>query len=64
MDDEEYKPNLKKKLNRFLPYESRLRVIKKMGKFGKFQNYWIKISDLKKINYKHRNIFRDLLKGI
>ena len=54
------KPNLKKKLNRFLPYESRLRVIKKMGKFGKFQNYWIKISDLKKINYKHRNIFRDI----
>jgi cell wall-associated NlpC family hydrolase len=50
----------KKKLKKFLPYESRLKIIKKNGKFGKFGKYWIKISDLKKINFKYRNIFKDI----
>ena len=54
------KPSLKKKLKMFLPYESRLKIIKKIGKFGKFEKYWIKISDLKKINFKHRDIFKDI----
>ncbi len=54
------KPNPKKKLKQFLPYESRLRIVKKNGKFAKFENHWIKISDLKKINFKHRNIFKDI----
>ena len=54
------KPKPKKKLKQFLPYESRLRIVKKNGKFAKFENHWIKISDLKKINFKHRNIFKDI----
>ena len=55
------KPNLKRKLNKFLPYESRLRIVKKSGKFGKFEKYWIKISDVKKINFKNKNIFKDVM---
>ncbi len=54
------KPSLKKKLKQFLPYESRVRIIKKNGKFGKFEKYWIKISDLKKINFKYKDIFKDI----
>ena len=54
------KPSLKKKLKKFLPYESRLKIIKKNGRFGKFGKHWIKISDLKKINFKHKNIFKNI----
>ena len=48
-------------MNKFLPYESRLRIVKKSGKFGKFEKYWIKISDVKKINFKKKNIFKDVM---
>ena len=54
------KPSEKKKLKQFLPYESRVRIVKKNGKFGKFERYWIKISDLKKINFKYKDIFKDI----
>ena len=54
------KPSSKKKLQKFLSYESRVRIIKKNGKFGKFGKYWIRNSDLKKNNFKYRNIFKDL----
>ena len=54
------KPNPKKKLNKFLSYESRVRIIKKYKKFGKFGNYWIKISDIEKNNFKYRDIFKDI----
>jgi len=54
------KPISKKKLQKFLPYESRVRITKKNGKFGKFGKYWIKICDLKKINFKNKNLFRDI----
>ena len=52
------KPSLK--LKKFLPYESRLRIVKKNGKFGKFEKYWIKISDIKKINFKYKDVFKDI----
>ncbi len=54
------KPSLKKRIKKHLPYESRLRITKKNGKFSKFGKYWIKNSDLKKNNFKHRNIFKDI----
>jgi len=54
------KPSVKKKLKKFLPYESRLRINKKMRGFGKFGKYWIKISHLKKINFKNKDIFKDI----
>jgi len=54
------KPSSKKKLQKFLPYESRVKIIKKNGKFGKFEKYWIRTSDLKKNSFKYRNIFKDI----
>ncbi len=54
------KPSSKKKLKKFLSYDSRLRVIKKSGKFGKFGKYWIKITNLKKVSFKSKNIFKDI----
>ena len=54
------KPSSKKKLKKFLPYESRLKIIKKNGKFGKFGKYWIKISDTKKISFKNKNLFKNI----
>ena len=53
-------PSSRKKLRKFLSFESRLRITKKSGKFAKFQNYWIKVSNIKKINIKHKNIFKDI----
>ena len=54
------KPNFKKKLAKYLSYESRIRIYKKNGGFGKFDKYWIKFSDIKRINSKNKNIFKDI----
>ena len=54
------KANSKKKLNKFLSYNSRLRITQKIRKFGKFDNYWVKISDVKKIGFKNNNVFKDI----
>ncbi len=54
------KPSSKKKLQKFLPYESRVRIIKKNGKFSKFGKYWIRTSHLKKNNFKYKNTFKDI----
>jgi len=53
-------PNSKKKLKKFLPYESRLKITEKYRKFTKFENNWIKISDLQKINFKNNDIFKNI----
>ena len=53
-------PDSNKKLEKFLPYESRLRIIEKKGKFGKFKRYWIKISDLKKNNLRNKDVFKNI----
>jgi len=48
-----------KKTKKFLPFGSKVSVIKKNKKFLEFENNkWIKISDLKKINYKEKNFFK------
>ena len=54
------KPNLNNKLKKFLPYDSRIRVFKRYGKFSKFDKYWIKSSDIIKINKKNKNVFKDI----
>ena len=54
------KPTAKKKLQKFLSYESRVRIVKKNGKFSKFAKYWIKTSNLRKINFKSKNIFKNI----
>ena len=52
------KPNLKNKLKKFLPYDSRINVFERYRKFSKFDKYWIKNSDIVKVNFKNNNIFK------
>ena len=54
------KPSLKNKIKKFLPYESRIKIFERSGKFSKFDKYWIKNSDILKINIKNKNIFKDI----
>ena len=54
------KPNLKNKLKKFLPYDSRINVFERYRKFSKFDKYWIKNSDIVKINFKNNNIFKHI----
>ena len=35
-------------------------MTEKKGKFGKFENYWIKLSDIKKKSHKNKNVFKDI----
>ena len=54
------KPNTKNKISKYLSFNSRLKVTEKKGKFGKFENYWIKLSDIKKVSHKNKNVFKDI----
>ena len=48
-----------KKTKKFLPFGSKVSVIKKNKKFVEFENSkWLKISDLKKINHKEKNLIK------
>ena len=59
------KPSLKNKIGK-LPYLSKIRVVQKFSKFSKFNNQWIENKNIKSINYKHKNYFKDIkiFKGI
>ena len=52
--------NLKKKIGK-LTYCSKIKVEKVVSKFAKFQNKWIEVKNIKPINYKTQNIFKDIL---
>ena len=54
------KPSLKNKINKKLSYGSKISVTNNRGIFYKFDNLWIKKKDLKKINYKKKDFFRDV----
>ena len=54
------KPNLKRKIKKKLSFGSKIKVTKKKYNFCKFDNLWIKKRDLKKINYKTKNIFKNI----
>ena len=56
------KPNSKYKINKQLSFGSKIKVIKKKGDFFKFSNLWIKKNDLKKINFKTKNVFQNINK--
>ena len=58
------KPNLKNKIKKKLSFGSRIKVTDQKGQFYKFNNFWIKKNDLKKINYKTSNIFKYIKKFI
>ena len=52
------KPNSKSKINKSLSFGSKIKVIKKKGIYYKFDNLWIKKNDLKKNNYRTKDIFK------
>ena len=52
-------PNFKNKAAR-LPYASKIKIIKKNKKFSKFLNNWIETKNIKPINYKNKNIFKNI----
>ena len=54
------KPSSKQESKKFLPYESRVKIIKRKRKFGQIGKYWIKIADLKNVNYRYKDIFNDI----
>ena len=40
----------------------KIKVIKKKNNFRKFDNFWIKKKDLREINYKKKDIFKNIKK--
>ena len=58
------KPNLKSKIKKKISFGSKVKIIEKKNSFYKFDNLWIKKNDLKKINYKTNNIFKNINKFI
>ena len=54
------KPSLKSKIRKKLSFGSKIKVTKKKNNLCKFDNLWIKKRDLKKINYKTKNIFKNI----
>ena len=59
-----FKPNLKSKIKKKISFGSKVKIIEKKNSFYKFDNLWIKKKDLKKINYKTKNIFKNINKFI
>jgi len=58
------KPRIKNKVKKKLSFGSKISVIEKKGNFYKFDNLWIKKNDLKKINFKTKDIFQNINKFI
>ena len=58
------KPNTKSKVKKQLSFGSKIKVVEKKNNFYKFDNLWIKKNDLKKINYKTKDIFKNVKKFI
>ncbi len=56
------KPEKKNKIKKKLSFGSRIKVIEKKKNFYKFDNLWIKKGDLKKSNYKSKDIFKNINK--
>ena len=53
-------PNLKNKISKKLSFGSKIKVLNQKNKFCKFDNLWIKKRDLKKINFKTKNTFKNV----
>jgi len=58
------KPNNKNKIRKKLSFGSKIKVTNKKGNFYKFDNFWIKKKDLKKISFKTKNSFKNINKCI
>ena len=53
-------PNNKSRIKKKLSFGSKIKVIKNKSSFYKFDNFWIKKSVLKKINYKRKDTFKNI----
>ena len=53
-------PRTNKKLKKFLPFGSKIKVIKKFRRFGKFRKSWIKMSDLRPVKFKYKDNFANV----
>ena len=58
------KPNIQSKIKKKLSFGSKIKVIEKKNNFCKFDNIWIKKSDLKEISYGNKNTFKNIEKFI
>ena len=58
------KPSNRSKIKKKLSFGSKILVTNKKNGFFKFEKFWIKKKDLKKINFKSSNIFKDSMKFI
>ena len=58
------KANNKSKINKKLSFGSKIKVTNKKNNFYKFDNLWIKKNNLKIINYKNKNYFKNINKFI
>ena len=56
------KPSLKYKIKKKISFGSKVKIIEREKKFYKFDNFWIKKKDLRKINYKTKEIFKNIKK--
>ena len=58
------KPSNKYKIKNQLSYGSKIKILEKKGNFYKFEDAWIKKSNLKKISFTRKNPFQDIKKFI
>ena len=58
------KPSTKNKIKKKLSFGSKIKVTQKKNAFYKFDNFWIKKSDLKEINYMTKDTFKNVKKFI
>ena len=58
------KPNTKNKVRKQLSFGSKINVMGGKNYFYKFDNLWIKKKDLKEINYKTKDVFKNIKKFI
>ena len=56
------KPHVKNKIKKELSFGSRIKVTEKKNNFYKFDNLWVKKNDLKKIDHKTKNVFKNIKK--
>ena len=59
-----FQPNLKSKMKKKISFGSKVKIIEKKDNFYKFDNLWIKKKNLKKINYKTKDIFKYINKFV
>ena len=58
------KPNTRNKIRKQLSFGSKIKVMGGGNYFYKFDNLWIKKKDLKEINYKTKDVFKNIKKFI